>query len=529
MERIDFMHRNTLGDLLRKNARKFPDKKAVTCYLPGDDCPKTLSYKELNLLSNRFANALTELGLQKGDVGAIMCQNSIQFVIAFWGFLKANIIGTFLNTALIGDEIVYQIDHSDAKIFFVEDSLVEKVLKVKDNLKGIEKFGLVNLKGGLLPDGWLDINDLYSTKYSEEEPYVEINEDDVALILYTSGTTAFPKGIELTHKNLEYVSRGIRGRSGGGIDLNDVVGLFLPLYHSVCVFLPATNILGAHFVTGSLGDFEGALKAVEKEKVTWSCLPVTAFSRLISTPLKSKLRSIQKTWWFGGAMPLDVLQAWFDYLPEINIMAQWSQTECLMGTISWFNKDSGLPEAGNVIGKPYLDTEIMIVDENDKEVPDGTPGEIVMRSPGVMKRYHKNKEVTIQTFRNGWHHTGDVARKGEDGNYYFVDRVKDMIKTGGVNVSAVEVEIALGKHPDIDDAAVFGVFHPDWTEAVVAAIITRNKELSEQDVVNYCKEKIAKFKVPKKIFFVDEIPVNHVGKKLRKKLREDHKDLYRKN
>ena len=225
-------------------------------------------------------------------------------------------------------------------------------------------------------------------------------------------------------------------------------------------------------------------------------------------------------------MPLPTLQKWIELLPNINIAAQWSQTECLVGTISWYNQDTGLPVSGNVIGKPYHDTEIMVVNEDDLPCPMGVPGELVMRSPAVMSRYHKNQQATAEAFKNGWHHTGDVGVQNEDGFYYFVDRVKDIIKTGGVNVSAVEVETAINELDGIGGSAVFNVYHPDWTEAVVAAVVLENDQLDNDAIINHCKERLAKFKVPKKIIFIDQIPTNHVGKILRKKLREEYKDLF---
>jgi fatty-acyl-CoA synthase len=517
---LDLLHRNTVGDLLRKNARKFSDKTAITCF------GEKLTFAELNALANRFANGLRQLGLKKGDTGGVLCSNSMSLAIAMWGFLKANVTATFVNTNLVAREISYQVNHSDSKIFFVEDSFADQILNIKDELKKVELFGYVNINNKPVPEDWINIEELYSNKYSDEEPEVEISDDDIAFRLYTSGTTSLPKGIDLMYKNLEYIAHSWARSSGGGLDVDEVSGYFTPLYHSANLHFIAPICLGSHVVIGYLGNLEGTIETIEKEKVNFTCFPVTIFGRLLNSPLKQKLRSLKKIWWFGGAMPLDVLKGWFDSFPDINIIAQWSQTECLVGTLTAFNKDTGLPRAGNVIGRPYLDTEIKIVDPNDEEVPDGEPGEIVMRSPAVMKGYCKNDEATKEAFRTGWHHTGDVGVKGEDGNYYFVDRVKDMIKTGGVNVSAMEVEAAINSMDGVETSAAFGLAHPDWIEAVAAAVVRKDQELTEEKIIKYCKQNIAKFKVPKKIIFVDEIPISHVGKILRKDLREQYKDLF---
>jgi len=528
MNDLDLMRRNTLGDQLRKNARKFPDKTALTFYPGGTANSEKFTFKELNAAANRFANALREMGLVEGDVVGLYFHNCSQFIIATYGLLKANIIATLINVNLVDREIAYQVNHSDTKMLIVEDSFMNVIANIKDEIKNVQHFGFVSLNDEPVPDGWVDINDLYSEKYSDKDPEVIINNNDVAFRLYTSGTTAFPKGINLTHSNLEYISHSWAGsNNGAGIDVDDVQGYFLPLYHSAIVLVQASISVGSHLVLGDLSQFEEALETIEKEKVTWWGVPVTAFARLVNSPNREKARSIKKAMWFGGAMPLGVLSEVFDFLPDIKILPQWSQTECLVGTLTWLDKNTGLPSAGNIIGKPYLDTEIKLVNPDDEEVPVGESGEIVMRSPAIMKEYHKNPEATAEAFLNGWHHTGDVGLLAEDGYYYFVDRVKDMIKTGGVNVSAMEVEAVIESMPGIKDSAVFGVVHPDWAEAIVCVVVAENGDITEKKVIDYCKANSAKFKVPKKVFFEDKIPVNHVGKKLRKNLRDTHKDLFK--
>jgi len=526
MEQIDLIHRNTVGDLLRKNARRYANKPALTYYLEGKK--ESLTYKELNDAANRFANGLLEIGVKKGDTAALMAHNCMQFIVAAWGFLKAGVTATYINVNFVPNEIAYQINHSDAKILFVEDSLLNRVLKVKNKLKGIERFGYINIKNKFAPDDWLNIEELYSDKYSSEEPEVDIANDDIALRMYTSGTTALPKGIDLTYSNIEYKVHCVAGSNGNGMEVDSVVGFFVPLYHSGVLLMYSCHTIGAHFVVGTLNNLPETFNMMEAEKVSWTVFPVTIFNRLVNYPeVKEKLSSLKEAEWFGGAMSLDILQNIFELLPNLTLIPQWSQTECLIGTITRLNKNTPLPKAGNIIGKPYLDTEIKIVDEDDNEVPDGEFGEIVVRSPVVMKGYYKNEAATNNAFKNGWHHTGDMAYKGDDGFYYFVDRVKDMIKTGGVNVSAVEVEQLLNRIDGVEMSAVFGVYHPDWAEAVVAAVVSKDKNLTEKDIISICKNKLANFKVPKKVIFVDSIPLSHVGKILRKDLRETYKDLFK--
>jgi len=526
MDKMQLLRRNTIGDLLRKNARKFTDKAAVTCYLDGKRI--SFSYKELNDAANRFAWGLADIGIGKGDVAALMARNCPEFVIAAWGFVKAGIVATYINVNLAPREVAYQINHSDAKILFVEDTFLDVILSIQNELTNVERFGYIHRKYESVPDGWLNIEEVYSKKYSSEEPHVDIVNDDIVFRMYTSGTTAFPKGIDLTYSNVEYIAHCFAGNNGGGIEVDSVVGYFVPLYHSAILVLYACHAVGAHCVVGSLDSIITVLDVMAKEKISWTALPVTIFNRIVGYPeAKEKLGSLKEAWWFGGAMSLEVLAQVFDLFPGVTLVPQWSQTECLVGTLCRLNKNMPLPKAGNIIGKPYLDTEIAIVDENDDKVSIGQAGEIVMRSPAVMKGYHKNEEATRKAFRNGWHHTGDMAYQDLDGFYYFVDRVGDMIKTGGVNVSAMEIEQVINSIHGVGMSAVFGVYHPDWVEAVVAAVTPNDPTLSEEDIINACKRQLANFKVPKKGIFLDSIPVNHVGKILRKALRETYKDVFR--
>jgi len=228
-------------------------------------------------------------------------------------------------------------------------------------------------------------------------------------------------------------------------------------------------------------------------------------------------------------MPLDALKKWMELCPEATFGAHWSQTEInITGTLAWLD-DHKIPEAGNIIGKPMPDTEIKIVDENDEDVSPGKTGEIVIRSPSVMLEYYKNEEKTKEVFKNGWLHTGDVGRLGEDGNYYFVDRVKDMVKTGGENVSCLDVEEVLNSHPDVQVSAVFGVHHPYWVEGVTAVVVPASKNLTEDILKDYAQKHLAKYKIPKKFILVEygQLPVSPTGKILKRELRVIYKDIYK--
>lgn len=525
---INRLRRNTLGDLLRKSAKKYPDQYALS-YYAEDGTLSRMTYAQLNSKANRFANAMRKVGVNPREVAAILSHNSIDFLVAAWGLVKANLTATYINVNLVDQEIAYQINHSDAVIVFVEDEYIPTMQRIAGELDQVKYFVALGKADEDLPPHWLNCETLMDDNHGDIEPEVSINDEDVAFRMYTSGTTAFPKGIDLTFKNAEYVARSYAQINGGEELVNKPFGYFLPLYHSGCLHVFAHHCNGSHLILGSASNLGKMVEVIHDEQVVVTLFPVIIFNRLIDKlDLMKKLTSLKRIWWFGGSMPLPTLKKWVDLLPEISVAAQWSQTECLVGTISWYNHGTDLPVSGSVIGKPYHDTEIMVVDEDDRECPVGVPGELVMRSPAVMSRYHKNPEATGEAFKSGWHHTGDVGVKGEDGFYYFVDRLKDMIKTGGVNVSAVEVETALNELEGINGSAVFSAYHPDWTEAVVAAVVLDDDSLDKSAIIAHCKKRLARFKIPKEIIFIDEIPTNHVGKILRKKLRDEYKDLFAK-
>ena len=225
-------------------------------------------------------------------------------------------------------------------------------------------------------------------------------------------------------------------------------------------------------------------------------------------------------------MPLEVLRKWMELCPDARFLGHCSQSECnVRFTYAWLDD---LPEAGNIIGKPCSDVEIRLVDESGNDVPDGEPGEAIMRSPSIMIGYYKDDEGTARTLPHGWLHTGDVLIKGQDGNYYYYDRVKDMIKTGGVNVACLEVEEVLNRHPDVEISAVFSAPHPYWIEGVTAVVVPRIESLGGEEIAEHAKKNLAAYKVPKKIIMLEasDLPVSPTGKILKRELREMYKDIY---
>jgi fatty-acyl-CoA synthase len=521
----NLLRRQAIGDFLRRTAKKHPNKLVLAFK------NKKFTYREFDEAVNRTAHALTALGLKKGDALAIMSQNCYQMALLMWACFKTGIWYAPVNYLLRGPEIIFQLNHCEAFVFIVESAFLEPVKNVTNELKTVEKFGLINLAGIDLPPGWFDVDELLSGDYPDSEPEVIINGDDPASIIYTSGTTAAPKGALIQHCSYFSQCASFLSAAGPRITEQDVWMMNIPLFHigASSVFVACAK--GGATIHGTYGiDPIEAMELIQKEKITCLIWPPTLYTGLLGLNLEQyDLNSLRKCVWFGGSMPLDALEKWMKLCPQAVFGAHWSQTEInITGTLVWLD-DHKLPDAGNIIGKPLLDTEIRIVDADDKDVPPGQPGEIVIRSPSVMLSYYKDAERTAETIRNGWLHTGDVGRLGEDGNYYFVDRVKDMVKTGGENVSCLEVEEVLNSHPDVQVSAVFGIHHPYWIEGVTAVVIPASNNLTEDNLSDYAQKHLAKYKVPKKFILIkyEQLPVSPTGKILRKELRVLYKDIYK--
>jgi fatty-acyl-CoA synthase len=520
---MNILRRAMVGDMFERTAKRIPDETAFVFR-------KTrLTYKELNALTNRAAHALMEIGLKKGDTLAIMSHNCHQMAILLYACLKSGVRYSPLNFLLRGKEISYQVNHSDAKVMFVEDDLLSEVQKVIEDIPMVQRFGLINLKGVELPKGWINVDDLISEKYLETTPEVILNDEDIATIMYTSGTTAAPKGVALQQRSYIAMATSFVMYPWKDMQEVDVYLMNIPLYH-----VGATNLMiallsiGGKIVATHIPDPMEILKLIQEEKVTYLVWPPTLYSALLQFPYdKYDLSSLKKLIWFGGAMPLDVFRKWKKICPQATMGSHLSQTECgTIGTSAWFKDE---PLAGNVIGRvePFL--EIRLVDENGKEVPVGKPGEALFRSPGVMMGYYKDEKSTAETLKDGWLHTGDIFTKGHDGFYYYFDRKKDMIKTGGENVACIEVEETLNSHIDIEISAVFATPHHHWGEAVVAAVVPKRESLTEAEVAEFAKDKLAGHKIPKKIIMMKrtELPVSPTGKILKRVLREKYQSVFK--
>jgi fatty-acyl-CoA synthase len=386
--------------------------------------------------------------------------------------------------------------------------------------------GVIPTEAGRETEGWESVDAWAEGSIDPGEPGVVIDDDDPLRLMYTSGTEARPKGVMLSSRSLitQYVSCII----DGGMSADDIEVHSLPLYHcgQLDCFFCVDVYLGATSIILGRPDPEELLATIARERVTKLFCPPTVWISLLRHPAleTSDLSSLRKGYYGASAMPVEVLHELRRRLPHVALWNFYGQTEMSpLATILGPHEQE--PFAGSA-GRPSINVETRIVDDDDRPVDPGVVGEIVHRSPHATLGYYHDDEKTAAAFRNGWFHSGDLGVMSADGYLSVVDRKKDMIKTGGENVASREVEEVLYQLGGVAEAAVFGISHPRWIEAVVAVVVpAAGAVLTVDEVQAHARRHLAGFKCPKYVVLVDELPKNPSGKVLKRELRETHSHL----
>ncbi|MBT3311051.1 MAG: AMP-binding protein [Desulfobacterales bacterium] len=512
----NILRRSVVGDLLVKSTARNPNNRILRFR------DKNYTYREFNNIVNRCAYGLSSLGIKKGDKAAILSHNCDYYLFYSWALLKIGAVMTPINWMLKDREIKDIVIHSESVFFLVEDILVPEVMKIKDDLKGVKNFGYIKLSDIDVPGNWLNFTDLCSEENPDDEPEAILYDGDPAILLYTSGTEAAPKGVILSHGG--YFSTYAAAPLDLQIVPGDIMLLGAPLFHIAATYLSFAQIaMGNLLVLEYIPDMKEVLELTDEERITHWSWPTTVYMNLPNVPgfENYDLTSLRVCAVWGALVPPALLKMWKKISPGIIYTHGWGQTEVnAMGAMNIGKEFENNPES---VGKPMTGIEIKIFDMDDKELPSGEVGEIVLRGKSVMTGYFKEDEKTSQTLRGGWHHTGDLGKFDEKGYLYFIDRLKDMIKTGGENVASADVEATLFEHPKILEVAVIGLPDDVWGEAITAVITLKpDTEAEEKEIISWAKQNMAAYKVPKKIIFMDEIPKNPSGKLLKKELRKLH-------
>ncbi|MCA9932294.1 MAG: long-chain fatty acid--CoA ligase [Ardenticatenaceae bacterium] len=513
-----------LATLLETSVQELPQKTAVVF---GDT---RLSYAQINGAANQIANGLKAAGIEKGDKVALSCPNLPYFPMVYYGILKAGATVVPLNVLLKRREIAYHLKDSDAKAYFCFEGTPQLPMGQEawagfNEVEGCENFWLItgNPAAPSPIEGAKTLGQMMATQ-SPVFDTVQTDALDTAVILYTSGTTGQPKGAELSHSNIimnAFVVRELFKQQP-----NDVQLVTLPLFHSFgqTVQLNAGFLGGHTLVFLARFDPEAAFKALQDENVTVFCGVPTMYWALLNYPDAEKfdLKKISKTLRLGvsggASLPVEVIKGVEERF-SIPILEGYGLSET-SPVASFLRMD--MERKPGSIGVPIWGIEMRVVDENDNDVPTGESGEIIIRGHNVMKGYYKRPEESAKAFKNGWFHTGDVARKDEDGYYYIVDRIKDMIIRGGYNVYPREIEETLMAHPEVSLAAVIGVPHDEYGQEIKAFVVP--KEGTNPDpaaLVAWSKENMAAYKYPRIIEVRDTLPMTATGKILKTELRQN--------
>jgi fatty-acyl-CoA synthase len=503
------LRRNTVADAMRRAAAKFRDRLALTYH------DRQWTYAELDRAAGRVAHALLGLGLNKGDRVAAYARNSDAYLLLWLGCARAGLVHVPINYALTSGELRYIVDQSGARALIYDPELSATVDQIRGDVQ-------VAFYGGFSKSS-TQVLDILAVALDEAAPRFEgcqAGDDDLAQFLYTSGTTAAPKGAAMTHRAFmaEYSACIIELELSG----SDVALAALPLYHSAqmhCFSMPQL-LIGAttHLIEAPLP--ETVLALIEKHAITSFFAPPTVWVSLLRHPDfdKRNLSTLRNIFYGASIMPVPVLEELRRRLPGIRAFNCYGQSE--IGPLATVLKPEEHDARPASAGRPLLSVETRIVDLAMQDVPPGVHGEIIHRSPQLLVEYWGKPEETREAFEGGWFHSGDVGYFDEQGYLFVVDRLKDIIKSGGVVVAGREVEEVLFKHPAVSEVAVIGLPDPKWIEAVTAVVVLRpGHPPDEAALVAHAREHLAPFKVPKRIIFVQTLPRNTAGKLLKRELR----------
>ncbi|WP_424888651.1 fatty acyl-CoA synthetase [Streptomyces sp. XH2] len=493
-------HDSTVDGVLRRTARRVPDRTALRYE------ERVWTYRELDEAVTGAALALLGSGLRGGERVAAYGHNSDAYLIGFLACARAGLVHVPVNHQLTGGELGYILEQSGSALVLADPALAHR-------LPGsVRTLPLRDATGSLLER---------SVQRRAGSPTLFAggpDQGDLAQLLYTSGTTAQPKGAMMTHGALVHAYMS----AVTALDLRETDRPLhaLPLYHSaqMHVFLLPFLAVGAENTLIDAPDPDRVLELVEAGRADSFFAPPTVWIALAGHPgfAARDLSALRKAYYGASVMPVPVLERLRARLPRLAFYNCFGQSE--IGPLATVLRPEEHEGRMDSCGRPVMFVEARVVDDKGAEVPDGTPGEVVYRSPQLCRGYWGKPEETEEAFRDGWFHSGDLAVRDAEGYFTVVDRLKDVINSGGVLVASREVEDVLYGHPAVAEAAVVGLPDARWIEAVTAVVVARGT-VTEEELVAYARERLAPFKVPKRVLFADALPRNASGKVLKRELR----------
>lgn len=511
--------RVAVGDLLKRAARRFPDRIALT------EGARRVSYTELERDANRFANYLVSRGLKPGDKISTICNNSVEFVKALFGIHRAGLVCVPINTMLGPNDMSYILDHAGVRFALIDDNLHAQ----PDRRAALEQRGVkliaVDLAGKAKEQGLEEFNVLLEGQ-SDIEPEIAFDDRDLAMIIYTSGTTSRPKGA--MHCHLAVVMAAMSNAIEMHLDRNDGITGQFPLFHCAAHVLLLTYLaVGGKMALMRGFDPVACMEAIQRDKLSiFIGLPLM-YQAILDHPRRKEfdLSTLRTCIYTMAPMPRPLLERCVAELCP-NFVQPSGQTEMYPAT-TMSQPDRQLKRFGNYWGESMIVNETAIMDDDGNLLPRNQVGEIVHRGPNVMLGYYKDPKATEDARKFGWHHTGDLGLIDDHGEVLFLDRKKDMIKSGGENVASVKIEETLMAHPAVLAAAVVGLPHPQWGEAVSAFIkLKPGAQADEMAIIEHCRQHLGGFQVPKFIKLLDEMPMTATGKLRKVELRQQYTDHF---
>jgi fatty-acyl-CoA synthase len=510
-------------DFLKRALAVYGDKEAVVC---GSH---RLTYTQFGERTRRYANAMRALGVKKGDRIGILSQNCHRMIEAYFGAPQIGAISVPMNFRLVADDFEYILNHGGAKILIVEQGLEQLVEPIMKNLTTVEKFLIASDQPQSPTGPWIGYEQLLAEAKSEPPPAIDIDENETSALLYTSGTTGRPKGVMMTHRNL-YMN-AMNAIIEFGLNDTDRYLHGIALFHCNGWGLPyaVTGVGGTHLLYKKF-EPEAVFNLMCDERATSACLAPTMINMLLNHPAASE-RQLPglRVGTAGSAPPMAIIKAAQERFGWRIIQVYGLTETAPFLTVSKLKPNMrDWPEAEKYrvqtrTGYPMIGVELRVVDDDGNEVePDGQQkGEVVTRANVVMGGYWKQPDATSSVMAGGWFHTGDVATIDEEGFIEVVDRKKDLIISGGENISSIEVEGVLYQHPGVLDAAIVAAPDEQWGEIPKAVVVCKpGISLEESELINFCRERLAHYKCPRSVEFVEALPRTATGKVQKAVLRD---------
>ena len=512
-----------IGDLIERNSNKFPDKEAI---VSGNGI--SMTFRTLNERVNRLSHALLNSGLKKGDRIGVLLHNCHQFIEIYFAAAKTGAVFSPYNNHFKQWELKDILNYSTPRFVVVDPDFLGMIDILRPELNSVEKYICLE-KCDL---SFAEEYEILLAQGRNEEPDVEVLDDDVLSIFFTGGTTGKPKGAMRTHRHL--MSDAVASIIDLKVDYDEKILITFPMFHVAF----EDNLVRHSFMPNTFhirreGGFnpEQVLDYVSREKITRCHFVPTMIHSLVQVPNIDHydLSSLRLILYAGSSIPVELLKRALTVFP-CGFVQMYGQTESGPFTTVLKPEDHVLDGSEKRLmrlascGKPAINYEIRIVDDDDHDVPIGEVGEIIGRSEAMMVGYWQMPEETARKLKNGWLHTGDLGRMDEDGYIYVVERKDDMIISGGVNVYPREIEEVLYRHPSVSEASVIGLPDEHWGEVVKAIVVPREgAQVTEAEIIDFCAKNLAGYKKPKSVDFWRELPKSPQGKILKKEIRNRYR------